>query len=200
MLVQCIRNRIEQLSDDGGLRQYFTSAMPVSDGSVPLQLGSLYWVYGLEVRQNGVWYYVIAADEQVPRPFTARLFSVVDRRLSRHWEYEKLSGNGQHASPVLARLVFPEWLADAEFAEKLVAADEEVCAAFALQREKIECEFPSPAVELPGFGHEATQVECPQCHTIFDTDSHEGLLHCPAEGCGALMRNPHFQSGVIPLY
>ncbi|MCA9519988.1 MAG: hypothetical protein KC609_03410 [Myxococcales bacterium] len=200
MLVQCIRNRIEQLSDDGGLRQYFESAMPFADGVVPLKPGALYLVYGLEVRQNGVWYYVLDGDASTPHPYTARLFSVVDRRLSRHWEYEKLSSNGAHASAIVARLVFPEWASDDDFQTKLASGDEEATSAFALQRAKIDVEFPSPAVDLPGFGHDAQHVECPTCHTIFSTDSTEGVLSCPTDGCGTLMRNPNFQSGVIPLY
>lgn len=137
MKVLCKFNSLSEISEQHiikRLKRYILN----SDGSVDLEIGREYTVYGIVFWDNCPWFYLCAEeDDEYPKPFSAEFFHVLDDSLSPCW---RLSSFQQENYEATTSLVFKEWAKDPSFYERLVDGDSDAVTLFAKYRKVIDLE------------------------------------------------------------
>jgi hypothetical protein len=132
MIVRCIANTGEALpamSRDSGRGID-------ADTEFPVTLGRLYAVFAMTIFLGIAWYYILDDDGNAwPMWAPSTLFEVEDGSIPMSWQvgYFRFSREDQY--PILS---FPEWAADYQFYERLVAGDYETVRIFEQRRREVE--------------------------------------------------------------
>lgn len=135
MKVICKINNLSEISEKHivkRLKRYILNF----DGTVDLEIGREYKVYGVVFWDNCPWFYLCAEEyDEYPQPFAADFFHVLDDNLSRYW---KLTSIQQENYEAATALVFEEWAKDPTFYERLLDGDVFAVNSFAKYRKMIE--------------------------------------------------------------
>lgn len=186
MLVRCESNLIYEIPMSPELRRDIQSSFRTPDGRVHLDVGKAYVVYALTIRGNCLWYYL--ADEaftQYPVAYPAALFSIIDGRVSRHWQIEF------DAQRAFTLITFAGWLGNELFLENLVNGVPETVNFFMRSKKAFDREFPNPQITRLAGLIERNWLSCPQCGNVWEV-SEQGLLDALAEcpSCSTILRRP----------
>lgn len=119
-------------------------------------------------------------------PFDARLFSIVDPRLSRFWQIH-MDGPKELHERVELRLAFPEW--DRSFLERVVDSHRAETDTFVRYFEQMKLEFAPPFVDSSATQLDLPWVMCPDCTEAWEVDPSLELAICPA--CDSWYVNPY---------
>lgn len=100
--------------------------------------GNTYIVYGITISENYAWYYL--CDDgftYYPIWHPSPLFTIVDPRLSRYWEFEYTpSGRCESMSGII--VAYPEWARDPRYYDRLSDNDEAAVKVFEKYRKLID--------------------------------------------------------------
>lgn len=190
MLVRCISNDIQGPSVEPLLGLELGRSFGVDCRFTELEVGGLYVVYGLQIINGWLQYFV--ADEVYSRvryPFAhfAAFFETVDRRLSRTW----VLGTRGHALGRSGVLVaFDEWAADAGFYERLVDGGERELRVFQEYKDLMDLEFPSPLFGGLAEALDGDWLLCSDCGDTWESQAVTGMVRCPV--CKARLSNPRY--------
>lgn len=130
MIIQCINNRTDELID------WPNEASPLEE---ILGLGSIYLVYALLFEKDGLYYSILTDEDfSLPTFYPARLFKVIDNRLSKYFCLGSFLGH--HGK--VPFITFNEWISSETFYEKLVDQDEKTKIIFDKYRNVLKEEHP----------------------------------------------------------
>ena len=108
------------------------------DGEIDLQIGKQYVVYGIGFRDNCPWFYICTEDyDDYPKPFSLFFFDIIDKRLSKHWQF---CFDHEGCDNLQTTIAFPEWAGDTKFYMDLVEGEDQAVATFAKYRALIDQE------------------------------------------------------------
>lgn len=137
MKVICRCNNVHSL-EDRELSDKLKYYIRVSDGSLELELGKEYLVYGVVFWSNIPFLYIFKdGGDDYPKPVPIDFFEVSDARLSRFWLLSCFNEEGEgYSSSLLPEL----WAKNPYFYERLIEGDEVAEGHFKICRELIESE------------------------------------------------------------
>ena len=138
MIVQCIANSGSALPPEFLCpRDGYTS-----DTEFGLTVGQEYTVYAMTPIYGHVWYYVLQDhDFDYPTCCPCPLFSIVDGRPSRYWQFNYIRDKRSYGEVHVEIWAFPEWARSQLFYEKLLDGNPEEVAVFATYRRLMDEEF-----------------------------------------------------------
>jgi len=188
MLVRCISNDVRSVDADSALGLELGRWFGVDSQIMDLEVGGLYVVYGVQVKDGWLRYFVadeVHSSTLYPVAYFATFFDVVDQRLSRCWTLGRRSA-AERTNELL--ITFDEWAVDPAFYERLVDGDDREQCTFQARKEFMDLEYPNPSI-----GHAAELVDegwllCPKCGDAWESHSAYGMVRCPK--CSALLSNP----------
>lgn len=155
-----------------------------------LDSGKEYTVYGLIDSKDKILqilYYICGDDRDkfpIARPYY--LFDIVDNRLSKYWIFGLIYG----LQPVW---IFPEWINENYFQEKLTDWEEREVQIFKSYKEAMDLEFPDSSIsEMAEIGDNEWLI-CPTCIDAWENkDNRNALVRCPK--CLKILNNPRYKN------
>jgi len=112
-----------------------------------ITIGRVYIVYGFTIVKDFVWYYLCddnySERDYMPFPlwYPSPLFEIIDRRLSKYWEFDAQPGE-RCESPSGVIVAFPEWAKDPFYYDRLTDGFEPEIALFRKYKKLIDAEYP----------------------------------------------------------
>lgn len=153
-----------------------------------LEFEKEYTVYGIICSKEQaleVLYYVCdenGVDFPIARPFY--LFDIVDDRLSRYWIF----GLIYSLQPIL---IFPEWIKEPCFQEKLIEGEEREVQIFKAYKENMDLEFPDSSISETAQIGDPDWLICPTCIDAWkNINCRDALVRCP--NCLVILKNPRY--------
>ena len=147
-----------------------------------------YTVYGIMSSKEQalqVLYYTCDEDKDdfpIARPYY--LFDNVDDRISRYWIF----GLIYELQPIL---IFPEWIKEPYFQEKLVDGEEREAKIFKAYKEAMNFEFPDSSISETAQIGDTTWLVCPICIDAWENKNcRDALVKCP--NCLQILKNPRY--------
>jgi len=199
MLVRCDQNIISKIPRFAELRTELDSWFSSVEDRLFLTIGKMYLVYALTFRGSIPWYFI--ADDtydgkHYPFAYPARLFSLVDNRVSRHWVFGFAFSRGDESRRATMTSLFAvePWAKDETFFERLVDGEDDCVKRFDKYKGSLDCEFPNPAITLIAGTIDANWLNCPKCGEAWEASPHERLVKSPQ--CATVMVNPPFSNTI----
>ena len=174
MKVKCISNK--ERTDPSSLYEF-------------LEVGKEYNVYGMVVSFGQVCYYICdRMHNEFPIAIPADLFEIVDRRLSRYWIFGFINAFENYPF-----WIFPEWLTERYFQNKLTDWEDREMGIFKSYRELMDLEFPDSSVTVSAQIGDDMWLICPECIDAWEcSTSKDALVRCPM--CKKLFNNPRYKN------
>lgn len=145
MKVKCILNTAKELPETVLDREPYGTFKKEKNFS-GITIGRVYTVYGFTIRKDLVWYYICDDNynerDSLPYPlwYPSLLFEIIDRRLSKYWEFDAQPGERcESLSGVI--VAFPEWVNDPFYYDRLTDGFESEVALFSKYKKLIDAEY-----------------------------------------------------------
>ena len=108
-----------------------------------LLLNKIYTVYGFTLDRGYIWYYLYDEDcindsKPYPGAHPSPLFEVVDRRLSKYWEFGLFSND---KGDYWIEVAYPEWARDRYYYDSLTDGEDDAVDVFAKYKQLIDVEY-----------------------------------------------------------
>lgn len=152
-------------------------------------LVEVYTVYGMVIKNNQVCLYICQdSEDKFPIAEHCDHFEILDNRLSRYWIFGFLEGD-----QVYPTWIFPEWINEIYFIDKITDWEEREIRIFQAYREAMDMEFPNPFIsEKAQIGNDEWLI-CPICIDAWESKtSIDGMVRCP--NCQNILHNPRYKN------
>ena len=125
--------------------------------------------------------------DRFPEAVSARYFIIIDNRPSRYWIW------GSRNAEQNITVVFPEWIADSFFFDRLTDYEDREVEIFKKYRELMDFEFPDSSItEYAQVGDEKWLM-CPKCIDAWECDNNkDALVRCSL--CETIYNNPRYKN------
>lgn len=146
MKVKCISNTGKDLPEKALDREPY-GTLKKDKNFTGITIGRTYIVYGFAIRVDLAWYYICddgyKKGDYMPFPlwYPSPFFEIVDRRLSKYWEFDSRPGERcESLSGVI--VAFPEWANDPFYYDRLTDGFQPEVALFRKYKKLIDEEYP----------------------------------------------------------
>ncbi len=154
-----------------------------------LDVGKEYNVYGMILIHGQISYYICdRAHNRFPIARPAKLFEIIDNRLSRYWVFGMIQGFEKYLV-----WIFWEWINEAYFQDNLTDGEEKEVGIFQAYKKLMDLEFPDSSITEDAQIIDDEWLICSSCIDGWECSSdRDALVMCPK--CQKILNNPRYKN------